>query len=253
MFFYISKILGFFCQPIVWVFIILVFSFFTKNPKRKKKSFLIGLIVLYFFSNKAIFHEVTSLWEAEPVNMRTFNTEYEVAVVLGGIVSMDRKHKLVEFQANSDRFLNVLPLYFKGQVKKILISGGTGRVYGEEEEATILQSYLVKIGVKKEDILIEVKSRNTYENAKFSAELLSDLGIESKILLSTSSTHMYRSALCFKKQGVNFDTFPVDQVSYNRELTPDTLFIPNAKTLQNWYDLIHEWLGIVSYKIAGYI
>ena len=102
-------------------------------------------------------------------------------------------------------------------------------------------------------ILIEVKSRNTYENAKFSAELLSDLGIESNLLLSTSSTHMYRSALCFKKQGVNFDTFPVDQVSYNRELTLDTLFIPNAKTLQNWYDLIHEWLGIVSYKIAGYI
>lgn len=252
MFFVLSKILSFLIQPLLWGVLFLILSLFAKSEKKRRKRILTSLIILFLFSNQAIFHEVTNAWEMEPVQLRDFKEHYEVAVVLGGIVSMDREHKIVEFQSNSDRFLNVLPLYFNGQVEKILIAGGTGRVFGEEKEATILQNYLIKIGVSYEDIIVETQSRNTFENAKNSADILKEMGIKGKILLSTSSTHMYRSAICFKKQGIEFDVFPVDQVSYKRELTLDRILIPHAKTLDRWNGLIHEWVGILVYKLKGY-
>ena len=72
-------------------------------------------------------------------------------------------------------------------------------------------------------------------------------------LLSTSAMHMYRSELCFKKQGIIFDTYPVDHIAIEREFNPNRLFVPKADILAKWKALLHEWLGLISYKLNGYI
>lgn len=205
------------------------------------------------FSNQAIFYEVISIWNIDPVPNTSLTKKYNAAIVLGGMVSLDSKKKQIEFFDNADRIFGVLPLYFQGKVDKILISGGSGRVFDPRPESTILQNYLIQIGVKKEDILIEDKSRNTYENAKFSAKKIRELQIEPPYLLSTSAMHMRRALMCFEAQNMEVQAFSQDQLIYKRELTFDVLFLPNAKILQYWYQLFHEWLGVLSYKISGYI
>ncbi len=253
MFFFLSKIADFLMHPLTWVFILLVMAWRKKIWKKRKSYLIAAVAVLYFFSNQAIFHEVSSSWETKPINPNSISETYEVAIILGGMVSLDRKHQIVEFQENSDRFLNVLPLYFKGKVKRLLIAGGSGRMNQKEKEATILEDYLISIGVDAKDILIEAESRNTYENAVNSLTLLKEKNIKGPILLSTSSTHMPRSYQIFKSLGADVKPFAVDQVSYKREINPDTLFFPKASILNDWYHLIHEWIGILMYKITGYI
>lgn len=253
MFFILSKVLGVFCNPLVWATTCLLLSLILKSNKLKKRLRVVSIIILLLFSNQAIYFEVVRLWNPETVQYNAIDKEYEVAIILGGIVSLDRKHKLIEFHDNADRFLNVLPLYFNGTVKKILISGGSGRVFHKNPESTILQSYLIDIGVKPKDIIIEDQSRNTYENAKYSTEIIRKLNIPPPYLLSTSSMHMRRSQLCFKKQNLTVDPLSVDQKIYKRELALDTLFLPNPTILSYWYQLIHEWIGVLSYKVSGYI
>ena len=252
MFFIISKVLDFLIAPIVWSLGCLLWAFFTKNPKRKKRLFLGSILILYFFSNQAIFYQFSHAWEMQPRTKASLKAEYGVAIILGGIVSIDHQHKSVEFHSNSDRFLNVLPLYFEGKVKKLLLSGGSGRIIKDQIEAGVLEDYLLSIGVAAEDLITEEKSQNTYENAKYSAGLIREKKIDGPYLLSTSTTHMRRSVLCFKKQGLDVDPFPTDQVAYNLSIDPYFLLIPQADTIQKWYWLIHEWVGILTYKLMGY-
>ena len=67
-------------------------------------------------------------------------------------------------------------MYEKGQIKKIMLSGGIGYLNSDRKipEALKLNEYLQTKGVSKKDILIENKSRNTLENVKYSLEILKD-------------------------------------------------------------------------------
>lgn len=251
MFFYLSKILDFIIQPLVWVLILMLVALVFK---KRRKSFLIAAILtLYFFSNHFIFFEVSHAYEAKAKKEHQLKEKYEAAIVLGGMVRMDEANNLVAFEESSDRFLAILPLYFNKKIDKIIISGGSGRLLQDEKEAEILKNYLLKIGVKEKDILIETSSKNTYENALQTAKLIKKNNLNGPFLLSTSAMHMYRSELCFKKQGIIFDTYPVDHIAIEREFNPNRLFVPKADILAKWKALLHEWLGLISYKLNGYI
>lgn len=253
MFFVLSKILSFLIKPLVWGLLCLIFALFSKSDKKRKKLVWISFIILYLFSNQAIFFEVNNAWEVKPIPEQVLNQKmYEVVIILGGISSYDYKNESLEFNANSDRLLKVLPLYFSGQVKKILFSGGSGRILDDARESHYIRDYLIDLGVSPKDIIIEDQSRNTYENAKFSVEKLQEENLNGFVLLSTSSRHMYRSKLCFDKLGVDVQVFPTDQITFNRQINPNTLFIPDPQVLDYWYNLIHEWVGIGIYKLKGY-
>ncbi len=240
-------------QPIIWISILLIWAIITKSQKRRKKLLISTLIVFLFFSNQFIFNEVSRVWEGQIPSQIHPNDQFEVAIVLGGISNYDEVRKQQAFHANSERLVNILPLYFNGKVQKILFSGGSGQLTNKKIEAVFIRDYLLSIGVNDEDILIDTKSRNTFENVKYSLELLNDKSIEGNVLLSTSATHMNRSLACFNKLGFEATPFPVDYVSVaNREFTFDHLFLPHPSILDDWYWLFHEWLGIASYKMMGY-
>lgn len=250
MFFILSKIFFFFLQPIVWILTLLLFSLFSKN--NKKKYLVSALSLLLFFSNKFIFNEFSSVWELPSTKIETLDKKYKVAIVLGGIVHQEETSENIDFGRNADRILQVLPLYFSGQVEKILIAGGSGSLINDNVEAEILANYLIEIGVKKEDLLLEKTSRNTYENALNSITLLNEKSINESVLLCTSSMHMRRSAACFNKLGLDPDLLVVDLVSEERKWHPAFLILPDAQTLSEWYWLLHEWVGILIYKAMGY-
>ena len=75
----------------------------------------------------------------------------------------------------------------------------------------------------------------------------------SSFLVITSAFHIYRTKMCFEKQGIQAFYFPVDEHSGAVVYTPDKLFVPTEAALNSWSILLHEWLGLLSYKIAGYI
>lgn len=212
-----------------------------------------SLLTLFVFSNEFLFLEICRLYEYPVVQEKELEESYSAAIILGGMVRFNEYNEQVEFQGSSDRFLNVLPLYFDGRVKKLLLSGGSGRLLQDEKESTILKDYLLKIGVKEADLLIESESRNTYENALYSSKLLNARKLQPPYLLTTSASHMGRSMACFEKQALDVDPFPVDYHWRSREYNPDRLFMPKASVLSKWNWLIHEWVGLLTYKLMGYI
>lgn len=239
-------------QPLVWIVFFFVSSVISKNQVQKKKFAITGIVLLLFFSNQFIFNEVSRAWESQiPSYNQAEKTKFDVAIVLGGISNFDSTRQQYAFYGSAERLFNILPMYFDGTVEKILFAGGSGSLDQKNIEADIVEDYLLSIGVDSDDIILEKKSRNTYENVLYSMELLENKDRE--ILLSTSATHMPRALRIFHKQGVFPTPSPVNYESYdNGRFTLDKLFVPNPKIMEKWYWLIHEWVGILSYKVMGY-
>lgn len=86
----------------------------------------------------------------------------DIGVVFGGISMIP------------NRVERAISLYEKGQINRILVSGGIGYLNTDRKnsEANKLKNYLLNKGIPEKDILVEDKSRNTHENIKFFLEIL---------------------------------------------------------------------------------
>lgn len=234
----------------------MLFAFFTKRPKRRKSCLLGAIILFFFFSNQFIFNEVVRLWETQTISMEDIEEPYDVGILLGGysnpnIVSIDNRHN---FSERGNRFANAYELYRKGKIKKVLLTGGSGRlIENQYSEAAKMQEYLEEIGIPKEDFIIEANSRNTYENALFTKRIIENAYPNARCLLITSAWHMPRSMKCFEKQNLKITPFSVDFLSETRRFLPETLILPSRLGFYRWEMLIKEWVGIMAYRIRGYI
>ena len=81
-------------------------------------------------------------------------------------------------------------------------SGGKGN---DEviSEAEAIKNYLVKKWIDEKDILMEDKAKNTYENIKFSNELINNKN--ANIAFSTTNYHVFRAGLLATEQGLYFE------------------------------------------------
>lgn len=254
MFFIISKILAFLFTPIVWIATFLLIGLFSKNSKRKKKALLAAIVMFLFFSNSFLFDEAVRLWEVPAIKESQLNSPYDAGIVLGGMIRLDEQNDRLQFSRRNDRLMQAVSLYKKGHINKIFFTSGSGSLaYPDIKEAPLARRFLLEIGIPESDIVLESASNNTYENALFSKPVLQNYFPEGKFLLITSASHMRRSLGCFYKQGITATPFSTDRYSGPRKFIFDHAFIPNAESLFNWDSLIHEMLGCVIYKIAGYI
>ncbi|MCC5924184.1 MAG: YdcF family protein [Crocinitomicaceae bacterium] len=255
MFFYLSKAFYFLLHPFSWIILLLLGYIFTKHPIWKKRWKVSLIIVALFFSNTFIFKIFMHQWEEHSTPTQEIGT-YDVAIVLGGMFEMDNDAERLTVRRGADRIWQALDLYHSKRVKKILISGDSGYITDRGlHEAEQTKEVLVGWGIPAEDILVEPYSRNTYENAVESVKILKEHELDkARLLLITSASHMKRAAACFTKQRVNFTPFSTDQYTGAKlSLHWDEYFVPSGGTLVNWFVLIKEWVGYLSYKIAGYI
>jgi len=254
MFFYCSKILVFIITPLVWIVGLLIYSLITKNSRRKRRSFIIALLLLIGLSNSFLLDNMMRIWEIPAVKESELRGPYDIGIVLGGMMSYDSHLDRLQFSKGMDRMLQAVQLYKHGIIKKILISGGSGSItYPEIKESPLLKRYLLTIGIPEEDIIIETESNNTHENAIFSAPIIKKTAPDGRYLLITSAFHMRRSLGCFHRAGIDATPFSTDRYSGGpRKWEVDFLFIPNVDAFSGWNTLIHEMTGFWIYKIMGY-
>lgn len=253
MFHAISKILFVFTTPITWIFLCFLLGFLWRKRARGKRMMGLGVVLLYLFTNTFVLDEVNRLWEPA-MNTVEPGKKYDVAIVLGGYATDAPGIGQINFFESADRLNNVLPLYFNKQVKKILLCGGAGNLVDfSGHEADFVAEYLYGLKIPKRDIIIENQSRNTRQNAVNAKRVLDSLGISERVLLVTSTTHMPRSSACFDKMNILHDQYRVDGQTGERKFYFDYLFLPNAWVLYRWNVIFHEWIGLVVYKMMGYI
>lgn len=204
MFFTLSKILDFFLNPLIWFFALLILSFFLKQASLKKKIRVVAFVMLLFFSNPFILNTFMNMWTL-PLTPKSEVQKAKIGVVLGGMLIYDPQNERPHFNQNVDRLLQALPLLKNGTLDHLVISGGSGYLrYQNFSEAAVLLDYLNEIDMDTQNIWIEGKSKNTYENALFTKKLLDEKfdfeEDKDKVLLFTSAIHMKRALACFKNQ-----------------------------------------------------
>jgi len=255
MFFVISKILNYLLTPLVWIILLIVLALFQKDIRKTKRYLAIALGLCLFLSNNFLADEFMRLWEVPVVQESQLEPVYDVGIILGGgMIQKDQQTNRLIFRANTDRFLQALDLYKHGRIKKMLISGGAGHlIYRNILEASLLKSYLVKVGIPEQDILVDSLSDNTHQNAINTAKILKNGQYGSKYLLITSSSHMRRAIACYDKQGLICTPYPTNKMTGRRVYSFQHLFIPEIRSLLFYDTLIHECLGYTVYKIMGYV
>lgn len=170
-------------------------------------------------------------------DIKNVTAQNPIIVVLGGgIVNINNEEKL--HTLSYSRIVEAYQLYheFKknNQPCKILISG-KGR--GHKSEAELFSENFKKMGVADADIIKENQSMNTYQNAKFSNDILSKMGTYN-LYLVTSGFHMKRSVALFETFGLK----PIPQASDFID-TEITLF-PNSYNAAFTFIMLKEVVGI---------
>ncbi|WP_329740585.1 YdcF family protein [Dyella sp. A6] len=126
-----------------------------------------------------------------------------------------------------------------GQQCLLLVSGGDSQ-HHHVAEATVYAGVLRSLGVPAQDLQLESKSRNTWQNAQFSRPLL-QAWAPRKVVLVTSGVHMRRSLLYFAHFGIRPVPVVADHVS------AIVSFWPLAWNLAACDVALHEYLGIARY------
>ncbi len=253
MFFVLSKVLYYLVTPILWIVAALVVAVVAKKPKRRKTALVAALGMVLFFTNPFLANEAMLGWEEGPKPMAQVGT-YDAAIILCGISDQEKlPHDRMYITRGADRVLHPLQLYRMGKVRSFVITGGSGSlVTTYSSEAAEIKKMLLYAGIPEHLILTEEKSRNTHENAQFTAKLLESQPHLKKLLLVTSAFHMKRASGCFIKSGINAETFATDFYTSRRRFSPDN-FIPYEGALYHWQRLLREMLGYVVYDAMGYL
>ena len=129
----------------------------------------------------------------------------------------------------------------------IIVSGGVVHS-GVSAEAPIVRRYLVDLGVPPERIILEERSRDTEENARYCAEILRQRGFTAPLLL-TSAYHLRRATAAFGRAGVRVTPIPAN---FKREerATVWADYLPQAGALATTATALREYLGLGWHRLT---
>lgn len=211
--------------------------------------------MLAVLTNPYVLNTVMKRWEVPSKRIDSIAEPYDAGIMLGGSMRyFNGDVGRPVYGSGVDRLIQTAELYKAGKIKKIILSGGSGRLLQQQvRESQTLKDVLIRMAVPEEDIILENESRTTHENIKYTTELLKMKPELKNILLITSGFHMRRSLACCKKNNLRVTPFSVDERSGEGLYTPDKVIVPDAEVLVSWDILMHEWAGYFMYKIAGYI
>jgi uncharacterized SAM-binding protein YcdF (DUF218 family) len=250
--FLLSKIVGLLLNPLLWVLIFLLWSYFTRVPGKQKKTAAIALLVFLFFSNTWIIHNILANYQYKPRPMQQ-GEQYSAGILLGGLAGYDEQLQLAFFNSSSDRFIQTLKLYKEGHIRKIIVSGGNAIfAKGGFREADFLKENLMACGVPAVDILSERDAKNTIENSRFTHQITDSLQLTKPYVLITSAFHMPRAIRIFKKEGMEVRPFPCAYLvlTSDKVITWQSI-LPSANAMNLWSIYLKEQVGTMVLSLSG--
>ena len=227
------------------IFIVALFALawyaWKRRGERRIAALLFALTFVFYLLCTSVVAERTLGW-LEQAYLPPAEPAGDVIIMLGGGAmpdspDVDGVGALCSSPAN--RLLTAVRLQRKLGVP-ILLSGG--QVYEDTgAEAKIARRILIDLGVPESKILVETRSINTTQNARYSAEILRAQGLTQPILV-TSAFHMKRAVLNFEKQGVNVTPYPADYQVTHHPVFHYTKLRPQTEALLNNVTVLQETL-----------
>ncbi|ACB95304.1 YdcF family protein [Beijerinckia indica] len=255
MFFNLSKIFWLFAEPGSFIILlgllglILVFTPWVKAGQRLQA---IAILLLAF-----VLLTPFGAFVVRPLEDRFPNPDLHAIdpagiIVLGG--GMDSR----ESKARGVPILNTAGSRMTAGVElsrlfpqaKLIFTGGSGDLMGDQPSESIYARELWQnLGVPAEQMVFEGNSRNTWENAVFTRDLIKPKP-EDRYLLVTSAAHMPRSVGIFRKVGFNVIPYNANYMTIGdaRDWSVTTLAHDRLRMLSFG---LREWIGLLAYRLTG--
>lgn len=258
MFFILSKTITYLAFPVPVMTICLLVFLFVRKQKIRRAAGTLFVSLFFLFTNPFLINQLMQWWEVSATPIQALDKSYDAAIILGGVTASNQKPlDRIHLHKGADRIMHVVQLYKLGRVKKIIVTGGSGLLVEEPDsrsEASRIEQVLLISGVPPTDILLEEESRNTRENALYTAHLLEEKPLKKeRLLLVTSAFHMRRAIGCFNQLGLFPQPYSTDFYSHEQKYDPVSLLIPTGDTFSTWTHLVKEWIGYLAYSTMGYI
>lgn len=257
------KLVKYALYPLTWVLLVMTLTtlwlWLPVTPQRLRWARIgaaSGLILLLAISSPLVARPLLGsleAWYSRPALSKS--EHYDAIVVLaGGVLEPGTLRLNADLSSYSkNRTTCGVDLYQQGYAPKLVLTGGTGHVFGEGlKNALEMKRWAERLGVATTAIVVEDRSRTTYENATETKRLLGP----SSILLVTSASHLPRATALFNKQGFRVTPVPCDFLIRNR---PEDTFedldvfdlLPNERAIEHTTDAVTEWAGMAVYWITG--
>jgi uncharacterized SAM-binding protein YcdF (DUF218 family) len=257
MFFIVSKALWFFAAPMnVLLFVALVGVALSAGRHarlgRRMSGVATGLLILIGILP-------FGAWLIAPLENRFPPPPAELAapygiVVLGGAIDpeLGRARNQVILADGAARMTEAVSLARRFPQARVVFTGGSGSLSrNDPPEAQDAGKLLTALGIDPQRIVLEDRSRNTQENAQFTRDLVHPEPSQLWLLV-TSAYHMPRSMGLFRKAGFNVVAYPVDYRSFG-DAHDWSLNHETSRGLRLFDLAIHEWTGLIAYRISGKI
>jgi uncharacterized SAM-binding protein YcdF (DUF218 family) len=254
-FFYLSKIFWFVTAPLNLLFLLLaVGGLLFWKAHRAEKLFLIPGILLFLICGVSPAGYDLLVWlEAHDPPPKTRPGHVDGVVILGGSFYSDvtAARNLPALNDNGERVLAAVQLGKLYPDAKIVFSGGNGMITGDRTrpESDDARLFMKTYAFDESHVIYEERSRNTYENIKFSRALAQPKPGETWLLV-TSAYHMPRAMMVAKSAGWDMRPWPVDF----RTTGEYTVWPHKIDVLGNFYATQvawHELLGMWVYRLTG--
>ena len=255
--FYLSKILNFFINPLYILSLIILLQlfiiFFTQSKKLVFFFSKLFLILFLFFGYTPLSNFLLSKIEDYIQTSKYPVQQLTGVIVLGGSFNSgleSKERNEVSLNSSVERLTKALEVYKKNPRILILFSGFSGELKPQGwNESDMAKKFFLDQGVKLDNLIFENQSRNTFENIKFSKDIIANY--KGTWGLITSASHMPRSFFTFKKQGLILEPINVDYKTGTSRMFWINFDISSGLT--NWHIIFHELIGIVYYKVTNKI
>lgn len=251
MVFYLNKIVWFWLNPAMLPLVAAAFGFLIYLRSKRNIIRRMGLLVVaaslafvWFASTLACVCLLGIPLERPYLSLQSVESAptADAIVVLGGGISKAEELSFPDMADGADRIWHGARLYKAGKAPIVIVSG-TNDLY-----STV--PLLVDLGVPREAIVVDNESRNTYENSRFTEDLLladiEDVSTPKRILLVTSAWHMTRSLGNFSQTSLEAFPAPADFKAHSSMYGRQHWWTWIAPTPDNFWQVgmyAKEWLG----------
>ncbi|MCE2705471.1 MAG: YdcF family protein [Proteobacteria bacterium] len=239
---------SFVLPPLNAIIIILIGVFILKKYQDVAKFFIItGCVLLYIQATPFFVYSFSGFFEKPQITLNELNKSQAI-VVLGGGVKTNAYEYPEGFNLNSWTLMRLQYAAFlakQNPQKLVIVSGGIASA-GNHSEAQIMKETLQTTFNIKNPILIEEQSRNTNENAKFVTQMLQPLNINNVAIVS-QAFHATRAIALFNKYNIHAVAASTDYMGHYTSKVTIASFIPNANTMLDCAQLLHELAGYIVY------
>ncbi len=240
---------------IILLLLIVAFALGRRMPILARSLAVFAILTLYFLSMPLISrHLIGQLQEYPPLaaetleSLRAEPTGTTALVILAG--GRNRMAPEYEYQDTPSR-LSLERLRYGARLARttdlpILLSGGT--VFGDSQAEAELLAQVLEQDFRLQPKWREVWSRNTRENAEYSARMLKEAGVE-KVLLISQAWHLPRAVRAFESQGLTVIPAPTGFVTNAAPELALLDWLPSAAALRNSQLALHEIIGGFWYRM----